>query len=126
MTPSIQVKQVLPAMEFGKKMSVEKEIGRMGQAKFNNVVWDESGHFIIYASLLGIKIVNLTTQRVSRQLAQREHLRCLAVGLFQVWQGAQGSAWKLCTQSRRYLNLKAVCERTCSSKNLTSEILKHI
>ena len=84
MTPSNQVKQVLPAMEFGKKMSVEKEIGRMGQAKFNNVVWDESGHFIIYASLLGIKIVNLTTQRVSRQLAQREHLRCLAVGLFQV------------------------------------------
>ena len=89
LTPSFQVKQVLPAMEFGKKMSVEKEIGRMGQAKFNNVVWDESGHFIIYASLLGIKIVNLTTQRVSRQLAQREHLRCLAVGLFQVRRGLQ-------------------------------------
>jgi len=78
-----QVKQVLPAMEFGKKISVEKEIGRMGLSKYNNVVWDESGHFIIYSSLLGIKIVNLTTKRVSRLLGQREHLRCLNVALFQ-------------------------------------------
>ena len=78
-----QVKQVLPAMEFGKKISVEREIGRMGQAKFNNVIWDDSGNFIIYGSLLGIKMVNLTTRKVSRLLGQREHLRCLNVALFQ-------------------------------------------
>ena len=78
-----QVKQVLPAMEFGKKISVEREIGRMGMAKFNNVIWDDSGNFIIYGSLLGIKMVNLTTRKVSRLLGQREHLRCLNVALFQ-------------------------------------------
>lgn len=78
-----QVKQVLPAMEFGKKISVEKEIGRMGLAKYNNVIWDDSGHFIIYSSLLGIKIVNLMTKKVSRLLGKREHLRCLSVALFQ-------------------------------------------
>jgi len=78
-----QVKQVLPAMEFGKKLSVEREIGRTGLIKYNNVIWDDSGHFILYSSLLGIKMVNLTTRRVSRLLAQREHLRCLNVALFQ-------------------------------------------
>ncbi len=63
-------------MEFGKKMSVEKELSRLGAIKFNNLVYDESGNFLIYSSLLGIKFVNLTTQKVSRLIGQREHLRC--------------------------------------------------
>jgi|LakMenEpi03Aug12_release.lakeMendotaPanAssembly.Ray.scaffolds.fasta_scaffold1909397_1 hypothetical protein len=64
-------------MEFGKKMSVEKELSRLGAIKFNNLVYDESGNFLIYSSLLGIKFVNLATQKVSRLIGQREHLRCL-------------------------------------------------
>lgn len=78
-----QIKQVLPAMEFGKKMSVEKELARMGAVKYNNLVYDESGNFLIYSSLLGIKFVNLATQKVSRLIGQREHLRPLALSLFQ-------------------------------------------
>jgi len=78
-----QVKQVLPPMEFGKKISVEKDIARAGFAKFNNLVFDESGHFLLYSSLLGIKVVNTVTQKVSRLLGQREHLRTLCLALFQ-------------------------------------------
>jgi len=78
-----QVKQVLPPMEFGKKISVEKDIARAGFSKFNNLVFDESGHFLIYSSLLGIKVVNTVTKKVSRLLGQREHLRPLALALFQ-------------------------------------------
>jgi len=78
-----QVSQIMPAMEFGKKMSVEKEITRTNLIKYNNLVYDESGYFLIYASLLGIKFVNLKTQKVSRLLAQKEHLRPLAIALFQ-------------------------------------------
>ena len=48
------------------------------------LVYDDSGNFLIYSSLLGIKFVNLKTQRVSRLLGQREHLRPLAIALFQV------------------------------------------
>ena len=77
------VKQVLPPMEFGKKVSVEKELMRMGVYKYNNIVFDESDNFIIYSSLLGIKIVNLVTKSVSRLLAQREHLRPVNLALFQ-------------------------------------------
>ena len=70
-------------MEFGKKISVEKDIARAGFAKYNNLVFDESGHFLLYSSLLGIKVVNTVTQRVSRLLGQREHLRTLGLALFQ-------------------------------------------
>jgi len=78
-----QVSQIMPAMEFGKKMSVEKEITRTNLIKFNNLIYDESGYFLIYASLLGIKFVNLKTQKVKRLLGQKEHLRPLSIALFQ-------------------------------------------
>ena len=79
----LQVKQVMPAMEFGKKVSVEKEIAKAGCAKFGNILFDESGNFLVYSSLLGIKLVNTVTHKVSRLLGQREHLRPLALALFQ-------------------------------------------
>merc|ERR1712018_1098306 len=62
----LNVKQVLPPMEFGKKVSVEKEISRTGLYKYNNILFDESDNFIIYSSLLGIKVVNIVTKSVSR------------------------------------------------------------
>ena len=78
-----QVSQIMPGMEFGKKMSVEKELTRTNLIKFNNLIYDESGYFLIYASLLGIKFVNLKTQKVKRLLSQKEHLRPLSIALFQ-------------------------------------------
>merc|ERR1719242_2316528 len=77
------VKQVLPPMEFGKKVSIEKEISRTGVYKYNNIIFDESDNFILYSSLLGIKVVNIVTKSVSRLLAQRENLRTVNIGLFQ-------------------------------------------
>ena len=47
-------------MEFGRRLAVERELeledaeGRV-PARWSNAVWDESGSFVIYASLLGIK-----------------------------------------------------------------------
>ena len=47
-------------MEFGRRLAVERELeledaeGRV-PARWSNAVWDESGCFVIYASLLGIK-----------------------------------------------------------------------
>jgi len=78
-----QVKQLLPPMEFGKKVSVEKDMARAGVLKFNNLVFDESSNFLLYSSFLGIKMINLTTQKAVRVFGQREHLRPLALTLFQ-------------------------------------------
>lgn len=47
-------------MEFGRRLAVEKEMELPGPdgitpGRWSNAIWDESGAFIIYPSLLGIK-----------------------------------------------------------------------
>ena len=47
-------------MEFGRRLAVEKEFELPGPdgrvpAHWSNVIWDESGAFIVYPTLLGIK-----------------------------------------------------------------------
>ena len=47
-------------MEFGRRLAVEKELELPGPdgkvvGRWINAVWDESGAFVIYPTLLGIK-----------------------------------------------------------------------
>jgi peptidylprolyl isomerase domain and WD repeat-containing protein 1 len=50
----------------------------------SNAVFDFSGHFLLYPTLCGIKVVNLETNRVSRLLGSGEsNERFLAISLFQ-------------------------------------------
>ena len=43
-------------MEFGRRLAVERELEKDQVAGGTmNVIWDESGSFILYATLLGIK-----------------------------------------------------------------------
>lgn len=47
-------------MEFGRRLAVEKELELPGQdgkvpGAWINAVWDESGAFVLYPTLLGIK-----------------------------------------------------------------------
>lgn len=48
-----------------------------------NAVFDESGHFLIYCTMLGVKVVNLVTNKVSRLLGRHENVRFLQATLFQ-------------------------------------------
>ncbi|ORY51823.1 hypothetical protein BCR33DRAFT_752713 [Rhizoclosmatium globosum] len=75
----------LDDMEFGRRMATEREIEKVkgGQSATANAVFDESGHFIIYASVLGIKIVNIETNRVSRLVGKVENQRFLNIALYQ-------------------------------------------
>ncbi|KAJ9091648.1 hypothetical protein QFC19_009018 [Naganishia cerealis] len=55
--------QKLDAMEFYRRMAVERELGKNGEGetckggmlRTANAVWDETGNFILYPTLLGIK-----------------------------------------------------------------------
>lgn len=67
--------RVLEDMEFRKRLAIEKEIGEIPEGgripegpavAAANVIFDESGNFILYPSLLGIKVVNLKTNKVER------------------------------------------------------------
>lgn len=74
----------LEAIDFGRRMAVEKEIEKTEDAPQPNAVFDESSNFLIYATLLGIKIVNLHTNKVSRILGKVENNdRFLRIALYQ-------------------------------------------
>ncbi len=47
--------QHLGNMEFGRRVAIEKDIERNEANYFNNLVFDESGMFLLYGSLLGVK-----------------------------------------------------------------------
>ena len=69
----------LDPMEFGRRMAVEQSIDQPG-----NAVFDESGNFIIYSTMLGIKTVNIHTHQVSRLLGKVEtNERFVRVALYQ-------------------------------------------
>lgn len=46
----------LDAIDFGRRMAVEKEIEKTENVPQPNAVFDESCNFLIYATLLGIKV----------------------------------------------------------------------
>jgi peptidylprolyl isomerase domain and WD repeat-containing protein 1 len=74
----------LEAIDFGRRMAVEKEIEKTENVPQPNAVFDESCNFLIYATLLGIKIVNLHTSKVSRILGKVENNeRFLRIALYQ-------------------------------------------
>ncbi|RXI04749.1 hypothetical protein DVH24_039023 [Malus domestica] len=74
----------LEAIDFGRRMAVEREIEKTESAPQPNAVFDESSNFLIYATLLGIKVVNLHTNKVSRILGKVENNdRFLRIALYQ-------------------------------------------
>lgn len=73
----------LEAIDFGRRMAIEKEIEKTETAPQPNAVFDESSNFLIYATLLGIKVVNLYTNKVARILGKVENNdRFLRIALY--------------------------------------------
>ncbi|EPS42268.1 hypothetical protein H072_3785 [Dactylellina haptotyla CBS 200.50] len=64
--------QKLEDVDFGRRLALEREIEGPTSRNKMNVIFDESGHFILYGSILGIKVVNTVTNRVVRLLARDE------------------------------------------------------
>ncbi|CAK1584908.1 unnamed protein product [Parnassius mnemosyne] len=75
--------QQLPNMEFGRRMATERELEKSESIHLANVVFDASGHFVCYATMLGVKVVNLVTNRCVAMLGKPENLRPLHLALFQ-------------------------------------------
>lgn len=51
-------------MEFGRRLAVERELELPGpegyvSGRWSNAIWDETGAFVIYPSLLGIKGIDI-------------------------------------------------------------------
>ena len=66
-------------------MAVEKELDKT-EANLGNIVFDESGYMIFYSTMLGIKLVNIYTNRCIRIIGKTENLRPMQLALFQVYE----------------------------------------
>ena len=75
----------LDKLDFGKRMATEREMERScSTAPPCNVTFDESGNFILFASMFGVKVLNLTSNSVEVILGRLETTeRFLSIALFQ-------------------------------------------
>ncbi|KAK8947181.1 hypothetical protein KSP39_PZI007233 [Platanthera zijinensis] len=74
----------LEAIDFGRRMAVDREIEKSENSAQANAIFDDSCNFLLYATLLGIKIVNLHTNKVARILGKVENNdRFLRIALYQ-------------------------------------------
>ena len=75
--------QKLDAVEFGRRIAQEREIESPALRNKFNVVFDESGHFILYGSYLGIKVLNTYTNQVAKVYGKEEGFRPLTLAIYQ-------------------------------------------
>uniref|UniRef100_A0A3Q3QHY1 peptidylprolyl isomerase n=1 Tax=Monopterus albus TaxID=43700 RepID=A0A3Q3QHY1_MONAL len=78
-----QMRQQLPDMEFGRRMAVERELEKADGIRLTNIIFDETGHFVLYGTMLGIKVINVETNRCVRILGKLENIRVVQLSLFQ-------------------------------------------
>lgn len=87
--------QPLDEMEFGRRIALERELDQTllsspsGVTSSStglsaaNVIFDETGNYILYPSLFGIKVVHLGTNSLRAILGKDEAMRFLQLNLFQ-------------------------------------------
>ncbi|KAH0559773.1 hypothetical protein GP486_003710 [Trichoglossum hirsutum] len=75
--------QKLEDVEFGRRLAIERELENTALRTKANVIFDDSGHFILYGSILGIKVINTLTNRVVKVFGRDENVRALSLCLYQ-------------------------------------------
>lgn len=71
----------LDPIDYGRRLAAEKELRNDPEATMS-MCFDASGHFLFYPTLIGIKVLNLTTNRVVRLMGKVENTErfcCLAL-----------------------------------------------
>lgn len=82
-------------------MAVERELDKT-ETNLGNIVFDESGYIILYSTMLGVKVVNLYTNRCIRIMGKPENIRPMQLALFQVC--IELTNFKLCIYSLQTFN----------------------
>jgi peptidylprolyl isomerase domain and WD repeat-containing protein 1 len=73
----------LEDMEFGRRIGIERELEHPSTRARMNVVFDETGNFILYGSMYGVKVLNTLTNRVVKLYGQEESFRPLYLSIYQ-------------------------------------------
>lgn len=75
--------QKLEPVEFGRRLAIEREVESAEHRSKANVIFDESGHFILYGSIAGIKVLNTYTNQVVKVFGKDEPFRALHLAIYQ-------------------------------------------
>ncbi|KAI1206408.1 uncharacterized protein F4807DRAFT_438912 [Annulohypoxylon truncatum] len=75
--------QKLDDVDFGRRLAAERDIESTSLQNKVNVIFDESGHFILYGSMFGVKVLNTFTNQVVKVYGKDEHLRPVNLALYQ-------------------------------------------
>ena len=75
--------QKLEDVDFGRRLAVERDLEQSTTKSRINIIFDESGNFILYGSLLGIKVINILTNRVIKVFGKDEPFRAIHLTLYQ-------------------------------------------
>ncbi|KAL7048172.1 hypothetical protein ACKWTF_003251 [Chironomus riparius] len=78
-----QLNRAVPNMEFSRRMNNEKDIEKTESLVYSNIIFDQSGHFILYSTMIGIKMVNIETNKCTKVIGKGDNLRPLNIALFQ-------------------------------------------
>ncbi|KAG5673041.1 hypothetical protein PVAND_003119 [Polypedilum vanderplanki] len=78
-----QTSHAIPNMEFSRRMNIEKDIEKTESLIYSNIQFDQTGHFILYATMVGIKIINIETNKCSKILGKGDNLRPMNIAIFQ-------------------------------------------
>lgn len=74
----------LDRFDFGRRIAVEKEMRKSPANMYQQAVFDESGNFLVYPCMIGIKIVNIHTNKLVKILGKVEQTeRFLNLALYQ-------------------------------------------
>lgn len=71
-------------MEFNRRVALEKDLDKTDSLHFSRLTFDESGHFLLVPTMIGIKVINLVTNRLARLIGKPENMRFLQIALVQV------------------------------------------
>lgn len=75
--------EAIDALEFGRRIAIERELENPVVRNRANVIFDESGNFIMYGSILGTKVINTFSNRVVKIYGRHEPVRPLHLTLYQ-------------------------------------------
>uniref|UniRef100_A0A7S1FJP1 peptidylprolyl isomerase n=1 Tax=Noctiluca scintillans TaxID=2966 RepID=A0A7S1FJP1_NOCSC len=74
----------LDRFDFGRRIAVEKELRKSPSVMYQQATFDESGNFLVYPSMVGVKVVNIHTNKLCRVFGKVEQTeRFLGIMLFQ-------------------------------------------
>ncbi|PVI00246.1 hypothetical protein DM02DRAFT_718455 [Periconia macrospinosa] len=75
--------QTLEDMEFGRRLGIERELDQPSVRSRMNVIFDETGNFILYGSMYGVKVLNTFSNSRVKLYGQEESFRPLWLSLYQ-------------------------------------------